>query len=173
MAKSQSNKTSHLTKWTPTSLSREFKMDPKTMRKKLQGLEPYEVKGSGSGNIAYYFLSDVLEHFMSQTGQIDGKLEAAKLNKARRLKVELETKILDGEYCEIIDVTQHWEGMIGNAKTKLLSLPSKLATPISAADGIEEINEILTNAVYEILDEISGSGDPITDREAEATEDIK
>jgi len=111
-------------------------------------------------------MSDVVKFLVDNEGQneegLDIKKETALLNQARRKKLEIETNILNGQVCRVEDVKHHWAEHIRNAKAKMLSLPTKLSTVLLTADGAEEIDLILTRAIHECLDELSGDGIPAT-----------
>ena len=57
---------------------------------------------------------------------------------------------------------------MGNAKAKLLNIPTNLAHQVLAADNFNEAEELIKRSIYEALEELSENGLP---REyAESTE---
>jgi len=73
------------------------------------------------------------------------------LTEARRLKIELDTKIAEIEYKkkigEIIpreDAAREWGAVVRKIRAKLLSLPVKLAPEIELIQNKKEIREILS-----------------------------
>lgn len=145
--------------WSVSGLSVELKMDRRTLGKRLEGLDPVRINGRSS----LYMMSDVVEHMAGQSELLDLAQEQAKLNAARREKVELETAVIKKELCSFEEVELLWAEQITNAKTKLLALPHKAAHQVIAASDFIEAQNILQQLVDESLNELSGSGTADTD----------
>ncbi len=101
---------------------------------------------------------------IEKVGGLDGKKldvaqEAAKLNQARRTKVEIETLIIKGELCRTEDVENWWANAASAAKTRLLSMPTTLAHVVLSATEYGEVEKIIKDAVYD-LEELTGTGRP-------------
>lgn len=147
--------------YTVAQLAREFGHSRPTMAKKLAGLAPCRSEVVGRGKQSdFYLLKDVFNHMMQEGGKLDSNQEQAKLNKARRAKVEIEVKELSGELCRTADVQELWFNIISNAKTRLRGLSHKLTHRIMAASDLAEGQEILEGGVNEALDELSATGIP-------------
>jgi phage terminase Nu1 subunit (DNA packaging protein) len=92
--------------------------------------------------------------------KLDVAQEAAKLNQARRTKVEIETLIIKGELCRTEEVEHYWATAANAAKTRLLSMPTTLAHVVLSATEYGEVEKIIKEAVYEALEELTGTGRP-------------
>ena len=94
---------------------------------------------------------------MNQTTNED--LIAAKVrdtNASAALK-ERKLAILKGEYIKASEVEKHNADAVNRVKTKLLALPSKLSPRLSGQVlDKQAVNEILTDAVNEALNELAG-----------------
>lgn len=80
--------------------------------------------------------------------------EKTRLTKAQADKVEYEYQILEGKYLSSEIVFDAWSVVCSNVKSKVLSLPTKASKKILGFDNLEEIEDILTKEVYEILNEL-------------------
>ena len=109
--------------WTVNALAVELRTDRRTLTKRIDGLKPHR---SANGR-DYYWLRDVM-NFIEGRGEevLDPSQESAKLNQARREKVEIETRIMHGDLCETEGVRALWAEVVTNAKAKLLSMPHKI-----------------------------------------------
>ena len=94
---------------------------------------------------------------MNQTTNED--LIAAKVrdtNASAALK-ERKLAILKGEYLKASDVEKAHADAVNRVKTKLLALPSRLTPQLSGQVlDAKRVNEILTEAVNEALNELAG-----------------
>ena len=57
-------------------------------------------------------------------------------------------------------VKDTWSDFIGNAKAKLLNIPTNLAHQVLATDTFNEAEELIKRSIYEALEELSGNGLP-------------
>lgn len=138
--------------WTVNALAVEFGINNKTMKKRLEGLEPDEVRGGSN----YYLLKHVWIHLQrNEEGKLDPQQESAELNRRKREKLELEIEIMRKEYISVVEMERAITEPILNAKTKLLGMASKLATLVPAISTIEEAQSIIGAQVRETLDELA------------------
>ncbi|MGO4890303.1 hypothetical protein ACJ2A9_21350 [Anaerobacillus sp. MEB173] len=87
--------------------------------------------------------------------ELDKYEEEAKWTRARRQKTELELQIMKGELHRSEDVKRVMNDMLGAFRARLLSLPSKTSPQILGKTDIPAIKEILKDAVYEAMNELS------------------
>jgi phage terminase Nu1 subunit (DNA packaging protein) len=87
---------------------------------------------------------------------LDLQAERARLTHEQANKTELEVGELRKELLRVEDVKRAWSGHIVAARSRLLSLPSKLAQRVTALAGgdLVEIEELLVKGVHEALDEL-------------------
>lgn len=137
--------------WTYKGLATELNIDEKTMAKRLAGLEPIRV----SGRAKYFLMRDVFRHLQAGAGALDPQQETAKLNEARRFKVELETRLMEGELGRVEEFKSIVANMVTNAKVRLLSLPQKAAHRVLAVTEYAEAEEILRELIAEALYELA------------------
>lgn len=83
------------------------------------------------------------------------KRQRARLIKARADKAILEVKEKEAGLIDMEEVKAVWAAHIVNAKTKLLSMPSKLAPILCEMDDPAEIQEEVKRLVYEILNDLA------------------
>lgn len=103
-----------------------------------------------------------------------GNQELIDLEEGRRRKMaaeaglaELELLKEQGKVIEVERVADELGETLSNLRAKLLSIPSKVAGPAYTAKDIKEIKQILDEAIYEALNELSGHSDTGADRELE------
>lgn len=77
-----------------------------------------------------------------------------RVNIANAEKNELKNAVTKGELIPRDVVNTKWAEDVSNVKAKLLALPSKLA-PRLAGLSAREVNEILTEGIYEALNELA------------------
>ena len=90
-------------------------------------------------------------------GERGGEYEGhrARLTKARADMAEVQAALLKGSTHEASAVEAVWFDMIGNARTKLLAMPSKLAPRVHGEDNLAAIKTAIEAAVTEALNELS------------------
>ena len=85
--------------------------------------------------------------------------ERAKLTKLQAEKVTLELEQQRGNLIPAEMVILGWQGLLANARAKLLALPPKVAAQAVGADYVE-IEQLFRGVIYEALDELAGDGVP-------------
>jgi phage terminase Nu1 subunit (DNA packaging protein) len=86
---------------------------------------------------------------------IDYNLEKTLLTKAQREKAELEVAVLKGELHRGEDVKAVMNDMLIAFRAKILSIPTKLSPRLIAQTELPVIQNILKQAHYEALSELS------------------
>ena len=82
-------------------------------------------------------------------------VERAALAKAQRIKIEIETGVLQGRLLQADVVEQTWAGMTTAARARLLALPYRLAVDAIAADGVfARIESAAHELIREALEEL-------------------
>ena len=81
--------------------------------------------------------------------------ERTRLTKVQADKAELELEELEKVLIAAEDVESVWTDYISNIRSKLLSLPSKLGHLVQATESYAEAEQILKEAMYEVLEELS------------------
>ena len=91
--------------------------------------------------------------------------ERARLTHEQADKVAMEVEQIKGEAIPASDVQAHWQGLIGAARAKLLSLPTRTAHLILGALDHSEVVDIITLVIWEALEELDTDGLPAPARE--------
>lgn len=86
--------------------------------------------------------------------RLSGTVERAKLARAQRQKIELETAALRGTLLPAEDVAREWSDMIGRARAKLLGLPPRLAAHAMTCSTAREAEEFARAEVHAALSEL-------------------
>jgi phage terminase Nu1 subunit (DNA packaging protein) len=149
------------THWSPIDLANEFDLDVGTVKKRISGVTP--IKSTHNNRRHVYLMRDVCRPLLgisagavvSDLPDLDPQQEAARLNLARREKVELETSVARGELMAFEEVEEVWTEHITNCKVKLLGLPSRLAHQVAAADDVGEIKDLIETCVREALEDLA------------------
>lgn len=121
-------------------------------------------KGRGGSD---YETSDVIAWLeRRKINQTVGNAELIDLEEGKRRKMaaeaglaELELLKEQGQVVEISVVAEEVGGQLSNFRAKMLSIPSKVAGQVYTAKDMKEIKSILDDAIYEALNEISGTDD--------------
>ncbi len=87
-------------------------------------------------------------------GGLDPAQEKAALDKARRGLVELQRAEKEKALIPAEAVLGHWSRLIGNARSRLLNLPGRLAVECSGKSQ-HEIGQLAKTLVYEALAELA------------------
>lgn len=102
------------------------------------------------------FLRQAAESCAAKTEiKINYDTERAMHEKAKREKAELQLKVMKGDLHRSEDIELIMTDMITKAKTKLLSLPSKLAPMVINRSDISMVQGLLQMQVEEALNELA------------------
>jgi len=80
-----------------------------------------------------------------------------RLTSAQADKAEMEVQVLSSSLIKADDVRSSWTEFVSNVRAKLLNLPAKMAHQVIGLDHYAEAEELLTNEIYETLNELSKS----------------
>lgn len=94
----------------------------------------------------------------SSDRKLDPIREKALLDRARRMKVELEIQEQKKLLIRAESVEAEWARMAGAFRSRILNIPKKLAAKLCQAKEIRAIEKILTTECHEALTELSAYG---------------
>lgn len=94
------------------------------------------------------------------SGELDLSQERAKLTKLQAGKALLDLEQQRGNLIPMELVIEAWQGLIGNARAKMLALPPKAAAQVVGVESYLEIEQVITSLIHEALDELSTDGLP-------------
>ena len=117
----------------------------------------------GKGKPVLYDLDKVKQWRQSSSSSganLDPQKEKALLDRARRMKVEAEVKVLKGRLIKVDEVEDHWSQLVAAARAKFLSLPHKLAPAVVACGSLREVEDEARTLINEALQELAGTGVP-------------
>lgn len=80
--------------------------------------------------------------------------ERARLTKEQADKVAMDNAVKRGDLMSVTEVAKHWAGLVVNAKTRLLSIPTKAAPLVIGARSLPVAREIIERFVVEALNEL-------------------
>lgn len=89
--------------------------------------------------------------------------EKALHERAKREKAEIELELFKGNLLKATDVEQTMADMILTAKSRLLSIPSKVSPKILGQKNITAVAEIIRGEIYEALNELKEMPAPRND----------
>jgi len=141
-------------RYTATRLSAELGIDNRKMRDILTAVNPVEVKGQRK----YYILRDVLPHIAKHVGSTN----VLDINEARARKTEAEAEMAElellqrkGDLIPMQQVVDTWLELIASCRSKMLSMPAKLAPVVAVEDNPAVCKQIVEEQMMEALDEIA------------------
>lgn len=85
---------------------------------------------------------------------ISFEAERARLTKEQADKVAMDNAVKRGDLMSVTEVAKHWAGLVVNAKTRLLSIPTKAAPLVIGARSLPVAREIIERFVVEALNEL-------------------
>lgn len=137
-----------------SALAVELGMDRRTVAAKLKDLQPAEVKG----RVKKYKMVDALAAIRGggAEGALDLSQETARLRRAQAEKTEIEVARLRGELLAGKEVARATAGYIIACRSRLLSMPPRLAQRAASLFGCDprEAEELLADGVHEALGEL-------------------
>lgn len=92
------------------------------------------------------------------TAYVDYNRARAKREMHNAKIAEYEERRMAGELVEAVKADRATEVLVTNAKSRLLSIPSKAAPMLAGMESIAEIEEILRREIYEALEELARGG---------------
>lgn len=82
--------------------------------------------------------------------------ERARLAKEQADAKEMENMVERGELLYMDDVIKDFEDQLMNCKTKLLATPTKIAAEVFASRDVQEVQELMEEAIKDALSELVG-----------------
>ncbi len=109
-----------------------------------------------------YFDIDELNKWLNQRSSsgLDYTQERAKLTRLQAQKIALKLAHQRAELIPVEMAVVAWQGLIANARAKLLALPPKASALVNEMDGYRDIEYTLNKLIYDTLDELSSEGIP-------------
>lgn len=141
-------------RYTATRLAAELGIDGRRLRDVLTRVNPIEVKGRSK----LYLLRDVLPHVAKYIGApdvIDLNVERARKMKAEAELAEMELLKLRGETINVSAVATCWSEIVTSAKSRLLSIPAKMAPIVAVEDSPAICKALIEEQVIEVLHELT------------------
>ena len=142
-------------RYTATRLAAELGIDGRRLRDVLTRVTPVETKGRSK----LYLLRDVIPHVAKYLGApdvIDLNVERARKMKAEAELAEIELAKMRGETINVEVATLVWGEVLSVAKSRLLSIPAKLAPIVAVEDAPAMCKALIEEQVVEVLDELGG-----------------
>lgn len=128
----------------------------RTIRKRLANLPPviddgYKLSWNPRDALPLIF---ELGKATDGSNKLDLQQERARLAKAQTEKARLEVQILRGNVIPAEVVETVWSDMLSKFKAKTLALPSKASMPAYSCESIEELERLLKDEVFDLLNEL-------------------
>ena len=143
-------------------LARIFKVKVRTIATWIDDGCPVAHRGGGRGNPNLFDLAKVQDWRanVATGGPLDLTAERALLTREQRREAEIRVKKATRELIPIKEVGQLWSDMIGAARSKLLSIPTKAAPLVVSCGTLGEVQTVLDDLVREALEDVAGDGIP-------------
>lgn len=140
-----------------SQLSRVTGKDRRTIKTKLEGIEPSMVEGKSNlydaPSVIPIILGIETKEEQSTFKQI--QKETLRLEKARADKIELEVAKTRGEQVPISDVASIVEKEYSAVRSQLIAIPTKMCLELSTIEDPAIIQDRLQEAINECLTELS------------------
>ena len=101
---------------------------------------------------------------LEDEGAIDFHVEKARLTKIQADKAQLELDEMAGELVKAEDIEKELYSKITDCKNRLLGIPSKAAPIVAAETSAGSCQKIISELVYEALEELSANSGREEDR---------
>ena len=86
--------------------------------------------------------------------------EKTRLTKAQADKAEMEVEVITRGMIKAEEVRDGWIAFVSNVRAKLLNLPSKVAHQVVGLETYAEVEGLINEEIYEVLNELAGSEIP-------------
>ena len=86
--------------------------------------------------------------------------EKTRLTKAQADKAEMEVEVITRGMIKAEEVRDGWIGFVSNVRAKLLNLPSKVAHQVVGLETYAEVEGLINEEIYEVLNELASSEIP-------------
>lgn len=162
---------------TASQIQTELGIDGRKLGQYLARIRPIKQRGK----FQYYLLQDVIDQIYKKPGKVIpiDELKKKKLQAEAEL-VELELEKEKGSIVPVKDIQRQWANLVLACKTKLLSIPTKLAPIMATENDINVCKNILDKSINEALSELSKGEDiepvednkPTTDAKSKGNEGV-
>ena len=141
-------------KWSISAMAVELDIDRRRVGVAASECTP----AGGNGRGATYWLREVVRSLYDREDLNAGE-EKALLDRARRLKVELEIAEKEAKLLDAEAVKEEWSRLVMNFRARMLALPTSLAPAVAVEGDVVACAALLKATVYEALTELSQSAD--------------
>lgn len=127
------------------------------------------------GNATFYDIREVVKHRLARDeGSPQNTLtsERTRLARAQADNQELDLKVKRGELVPVSVIGEHWQTMTMAMRSKLLAMPAKIAIAAIDASTIKDIEDTVTELLYQALEEINDDGIPEETKRAAAGDKV-
>ena len=138
------------TDWSITGLATELKMSRERIARAVENIEPVRE----AGKVKYYRMAEAVRALF-EVEDLHPAEERAKLDRARREKVELELAARRGELVEVGDVEEAWSKRVIAVRARMLAMPNTLAPQVAVESNAADCQRILKESVYAALSELA------------------
>lgn len=118
-----------------------------------------------------YDLVDTMSRYIKYIGagsKTDLNDERAKLTRAKREAAEMENRVRRAELMEVNEVEKAYTAMLMNFRSRILSLPQKLAPAVASLEGDkQQIQNLIQAELEEVLETLSNAEEALADIEGE------
>jgi len=133
-----------------------FDVDERTIRN-------WDAKANGTLRIkrGWYDIKAIMDWRSGQNAESDAarKLKAeADLKEEQATMARIEREILEGKYLSVDEVYTEWARRVSEVKSGLLALSKKVAAQFSDADIRIEVENILSDEIYDLLSQYARKG---------------
>lgn len=133
--------------------------DRRTVTSRLEGVTPVKE----TSRVRYYDMKTALQMIFepphedkeSDEGPINGLLEKAKLDRARRRTLELDFEVRKKNLIERSELKTAIEKVFGAVRAKLLNVPQKAVQQIPADPTPKEIQKVLKKQIADSLTDLA------------------
>ena len=101
------------------------------------------------------YVAAYVSHKTGREGEVDLTRERALLAISQREKCDLEVAVKRGELVSVDRAVNAWGSTVVAARAKFLAMPTKLAPLVMTATTTEEVQELISDAINEALDELA------------------
>ena len=137
-------------KWSISAMAVELDIDRRRVGVAASECTP----AGGNGRGATYWLREVVRSLYDREDLNAGE-EKALLDRARRLKVELEIAEKEAKLLDADAVKEEWSRLVMNFRARMLALPGNVAPLVAVAGDVVACEAIVKERVYEALTELS------------------
>ncbi|QDP48575.1 MAG: putative terminase small subunit [Prokaryotic dsDNA virus sp.] len=83
--------------------------------------------------------------------------EKTRLTKAQADKAEMEVEVITRGMLKAQEVKEGWIAFVSNVRAKLLNLPSKVAHQVVGLETYAQVEGLINEEIYEVLNELASS----------------